>query len=121
MQTAIRILAILFAIVAVLAATSGVILIAGFFTQGGPAHRLPQKQFAMVFAGVMYCSIFLAIYAVLSWLLWLRIYRKKAMLYAVGAVLGFMGFTISLEAGAILGLITLVLLTRPSAKALFSS
>lgn len=118
MQTAIRILAILFAIVAVLAATSGVILIAGFFAQGGATHHLPKQQFTILFAGLMYYSIFMAIYAVLSWLLWLRIYRKKAMLYSIGAILGFI---VSLKTGAILGLVTLVLLTRPSAKALFSS
>lgn len=71
------------------------------------------KKTALIGLGFGYLTMFVIIYAQAAWLIWRRAGWKQAVFLAAASCLGF-------PVGPMLGILALVLLTRPSVRASFA-
>jgi hypothetical protein len=112
MDLALKVFAALFASAATLNAIGIVKFVFGFVVPKFAELNGDHRSTALIGVGLGYFVLLTVIYALTAWLLWRREKWGRALLLAVTACLGF-------PVGPLLGIPTIILLTRPAVKALF--
>ncbi len=114
MDRALKILAAMFATASMLTAACLVLVaVQGVIPHFAELQATPQKT-ALIGLGFGYLAMFVVLYARAAWLIWRRAQWKQSVFLAAASCLGF-------PIGLFLGLLALLLLTRPAARAAFTS